>query len=144
MFVQGDLTHQGSLLCFCCKALKMPCLYCRALKGEPLSHRKYSVVVLTFDFVKGVWKHTCTTSCARQEYQCRFNTSCPPCLVFPLQVLKFGIWEYVNKNQTKLFSSFLSEFPLKGINKGTSYLLRGWFWELDLNFNCAGLPIFNP
>lgn len=51
VFVQGDLTHQGSLLCCCCKALKRLCLCCKALKGEPLNPYKYSVVVLTFDFV---------------------------------------------------------------------------------------------
>lgn len=59
VFVQSDLTHQGSLLCFCCKALKRLCLCCEALNDEPLSLCKYSVEVLTFDFVRGcVWKHS--------------------------------------------------------------------------------------
>lgn len=40
VFVQGDLTHQGSLLCCCCKALKRLCLCCKALKGEPLNPYK--------------------------------------------------------------------------------------------------------
>lgn len=62
VFVQGDLTHQGSLLCFCCKALKRLCLCCKALKGEPLNPCKYSMVLLAFDFVVAVWKKTvCAT-----------------------------------------------------------------------------------
>lgn len=68
VFVQGDLTHQGSLLCFCCKALKRLCLCCKALKEEPLNLCKYSVVELTFDFVKAVRKHFVP----HFEYQCFF------------------------------------------------------------------------
>lgn len=42
VFVQGDFTHQGALLCLCCKALKRRYLCCKALKGEPLNPCKYS------------------------------------------------------------------------------------------------------
>lgn len=74
VFVQGDLTHQGSLLCFCCKALKRLCLCCKALKGEPLNLCKYSEVVLTFDFVKAVWKHFVPHLEFTQQYQCHFSS----------------------------------------------------------------------
>lgn len=59
VFVQGALTHQGSLLCcLCCEALKRLCLCCKALKGESLNLCKYAVVVQTFDFDRARKKKT--------------------------------------------------------------------------------------
>lgn len=89
MFVQGDLTHQGTLLCFCCKALKRLCLCCKALEGEPLNLCKYSEVVLTFDFVKSVWKTLCATllSTHKSISAIFFFSAGNTCTVFTLPVM---------------------------------------------------------